>query len=55
MYLYTTFDSGYAVAVYVAVCALITIVAVGTYTETSHRDLAEDTGDRRHQAVERAR
>jgi len=44
VYLYTTFDSGYAVSAYVAVCALVTIVAVATYTETSRRDLAEDTG-----------
>ena len=44
VYLYTTFDSGYAVSVYVAVCALVTILAVATYTETSRRDLAADTG-----------
>ena len=44
VYLYTTFDSGYAVAVYVAVCALVTILAVATYTETSRRDLTEDHG-----------
>ena len=44
VYLYTTFDSGYAVSVYVAACAVVTIVAVATYTETSRRDLAEDTG-----------
>jgi metabolite-proton symporter len=42
VWLYTRFDSGYAVAVYVAACALITIVAVGTYSETRHRDLAAD-------------
>ena len=30
--------------VYVAVCALITIVAVATYSETRHRNLAEDHG-----------
>jgi metabolite-proton symporter len=40
--LYTSFDSGYAVAVYVALSALLTIVAVATYGETRHRDLAED-------------
>jgi MFS family permease len=44
VYLYKTFDSGYAVAIYVAVCSLVTILAVGTYGETSHRDLAEDQG-----------
>jgi metabolite-proton symporter len=44
VYLYTTFDSGYAVSAYVAACALVTILAVATYTETSHRDLAQDTG-----------
>jgi MFS family permease len=42
VYLYTTFDSGYAVSVYVAVCAVATIAAVGTYSETRHRDLAAD-------------
>src|SRR3712207_8653377 len=30
-WLYTSFDSGYAVAVYVAICAGITLLAVGTY------------------------
>ncbi|WP_345605054.1 MFS transporter [Pseudonocardia adelaidensis] len=40
--LYTSFDSGYAVAVYVALSALLTIAAVATYGETRHRDLAED-------------
>jgi MFS family permease len=40
--LYTSFDSGYAVAVYVALSALLTIVAVATYGETRHRDLADD-------------
>jgi MFS family permease len=44
VYLYTRFDSGYAVSVYVLVCSLITIAAVATYTETRYRDLAEDTG-----------
>lgn len=42
VWLYTTFDSGYAVAVYVALSAVLTIVAVGTYGETSRRDLAAD-------------
>ena len=36
-----TFHTGYAVAVYVALAALVTIVAVATYSETSKRDLAE--------------
>ena len=40
--LYTGFGSGYPVAVYVSVSALITVVAVGTYTETRKRDLAND-------------
>ncbi|OLT19325.1 MFS transporter [Pseudonocardia sp. CNS-139] len=40
--LYTAFDSGYAVAVYVALSALLTLVAVATYGETRHRDLADD-------------
>jgi len=40
--LYTTFDSGYAVSVYVALSALVTILAVATYGETRHRDLAAD-------------
>ena len=44
MWLYTTFDSGYAVSAYVAACALVTILAVATYSETSRRDLAEDHG-----------
>ena len=42
VWLYTTFDSGYAVAWYVAACAVLTIVAVGSYGETRHRDLAAD-------------
>ena len=40
--LYTSFGTGYAVSVYLAVSALITIVAVASYSETRHRDLAED-------------
>jgi metabolite-proton symporter len=40
--LYTAFDSGYAVSVYVALSAVVTIVAVATYGETRDRDLAED-------------
>jgi metabolite-proton symporter len=40
--LYTYFDSGYAVAWYVAGSAVLTLVAVGTYAETRHRDLAAD-------------
>lgn len=40
--LYTSVGSGYAVAVYVAVSALITILAVGTNSETRLRDLSDD-------------
>jgi metabolite-proton symporter len=40
--LYTSFDSGYAVSVYVALSALLTIVAVASYGETRDRDLAAD-------------
>jgi len=40
--LLTTFDSGYAIAVYVALCAVVTIVAVATYSETGKRDLGND-------------
>jgi MFS family permease len=40
--LYTSFGSGYAVAVYVAISAVVTIVAVGTYSETRDRDLVAD-------------
>ena len=36
------FDTGYAVSVYVAVCSVLTIVAVATYSETRHRDLGAD-------------
>jgi metabolite-proton symporter len=39
--LYTSFDSGYAVSVYVALSALLTLFAVATYGETRHRDLAD--------------
>lgn len=37
-----TFHTGYAISVYVALSAVLTIVAVATYTETRHRDLATD-------------
>jgi MFS family permease len=40
--LYTGFDSGYAVAVYVALSAALTLFAVASYGETRHRDLGED-------------
>jgi len=40
--LYTSFGTGYAVSVYVALSALLTIIAVASYGETRHRDLAED-------------
>jgi metabolite-proton symporter len=36
------FDSGYAIAVYVAICSVVSIVAVAAYSETRHRDLADD-------------
>jgi metabolite-proton symporter len=42
VWLYTTFDTGYAVSVYVALSAVLTIVAVASYGETSRRDLAAD-------------
>jgi metabolite-proton symporter len=40
--LYTAFDSGYAVSVYVAISAAVSIFAVATYAETRTRDLAAD-------------
>ncbi len=40
--LYTGFGNGYPVAIYVAVSAVITVVAVGSYSETRSRDLASD-------------
>ncbi|HEY5878422.1 MAG TPA: MFS transporter [Nakamurella sp.] len=49
--LYTGFGTGYAIAVYVAVSAVITIVAVGTYSETKNRDLADDPAFRRDAAA----
>jgi metabolite-proton symporter len=42
--LYTGYGSGYAVAVYVAGAALVSVLAVATYGETRHRDLAADPG-----------
>jgi hypothetical protein len=33
------YDSGYAIAIYVAVCAVISIIAVTSYSETHKRDL----------------
>ena len=36
------FHSGYAIAVYVALSAVLTVLAVATYSETRHRDLASD-------------
>jgi MFS family permease len=44
VWLYTTFDTGYAVSVYVLIAAAITVAAVATYGETRHRDLAADDG-----------
>jgi len=49
--LYTGFGTGYAIAVYVAVSALITILAVGTYSETRNRDLADDPAFQRDTAA----
>ena len=46
--LYTSFDSGYAVSVYVALSSLLTIVAVASYGETRSRDLAEDHAIAKH-------
>lgn len=43
VWLYTSF-SGYAVSIYVALSALLTVVAVATYHETSSRDLAKIEG-----------
>jgi MFS family permease len=40
--LYTAFDSGYAVAVYVALGSVLTLIAVASYGETRQRDLAAD-------------
>jgi metabolite-proton symporter len=37
--LLSAFGSGYAIAVYVAACAVLTMIAVGTYGETRSRDL----------------
>ena len=34
--------SGYPVAVYLALCSVLTIVAVASYSETRHRDLTDD-------------
>jgi metabolite-proton symporter len=34
------YDSGFAISVYVAVCSVISIIAVVSYTETRHRDLS---------------
>ncbi|WP_214402475.1 MFS transporter [Pseudonocardia lacus] len=36
------FGTGYAIAVYVAACSVISIVAVAAYAETRHRDLTDD-------------
>ncbi len=40
--LLAAYGSGYAIAVYVALSAVVTVVAVATYSETRHRDLAAD-------------
>jgi len=36
-----SYDSGYAISVYVAVCAVISVLAVTLYSETSQRDLTK--------------
>jgi MFS family permease len=41
VWLYTQYG-GYAVAVYVALSAVVTVLAVATYGETRQRDLAAD-------------
>jgi MFS family permease len=48
--LYTGFGSGYAVAVYVTLASVITVLAVGTYSESKNRDLADDPAFRRDAA-----
>lgn len=40
--LYTAYGNGYPVAIYLAISAVISIIAVASYTETSKRDLAAD-------------
>jgi hypothetical protein len=40
--LLTRFDSGYPIAAYVAASAVLSIIAVAGYSETRHRDLADD-------------
>ncbi|WP_432940208.1 MFS transporter [Kribbella sp. CA-253562] len=35
------YDSGYAISIYVAVCSVISLIAVTSYGETSKRDLAQ--------------
>jgi MFS family permease len=49
--LYTSFGSGYAIAVYVTLSSVITVLAVGTYSETRNRDLADDPAFRRDSAA----
>src|SRR4051812_18037605 len=41
------FGSGYAIAAYVAASAVLSIIAVATYSETRHRDLADDPAQAR--------
>jgi metabolite-proton symporter len=41
------FDSGYAIAAYVAASAVLSIIAVASYGETRHRDLADDPAQAR--------
>ncbi|TQM01951.1 MFS transporter [Pseudonocardia kunmingensis] len=48
------FGSGYAIAVYLAACSVVTMIAVGTYGETRDRDLAALEEDLPAKAGDRA-
>jgi metabolite-proton symporter len=48
------FGSGYAIAVYLAACAVVTMIAVGSYGETRSRDLATLEEDLPAKAGDRA-
>ncbi len=52
--LLSAFGNGYAIAVYMAACAVVTMIAVGAYRETSKVDLAAVDEDSRARAGERA-
>jgi metabolite-proton symporter len=49
-----SFGSGYAIAVYLAACSVVTMIAVGTYGETRDRDLAALEEDLPAKAGDRA-